>query len=76
MLVTVFKSLFTRWHDQRVTDALDVTGSLTDAQRSDLGFENPPLRPVSKFQDFELDAEGARQPSEALQYHLVRGFSS
>lgn len=51
-----------------------VVENLSDAQRDDLGFENPPLAAVSKFQGFELDAWVGKQSPDALQYYLLRGI--
>lgn len=58
----------------RVRNVSDLVASLTDEQRSDLGFENPPLAPVSRFQDYELDTMVAKQSPDAMQLWLTRGL--
>lgn len=57
----------------RVPGNTEVVGNFTEDQRDDLVYEKLPLAPVSKFDDFELDLWMAKQSSEALHYHLVRG---
>lgn len=58
----------------RRTHTRNIAAVLSDEQRSDLGIENPPLDPVSKFQGFELDLWVAKQCSDALQHDLLRGI--
>lgn len=61
---------------QRKIAKVDVVGSLTNAQREDLGYENPPLAAVSKFDGFELETWVTKQSPEALQYYLLRGIET
>lgn len=58
----------------RQPKVLNIAAALNDKQRSDLGIENPPLDPVSKFQGFELDLWIAKQSRDALQHELLRGI--
>ncbi len=58
----------------RRTRTGNIAAALSNQQRSDLGIENPPLDPVSKFQGFELDLWVAKQSSDALQHELLRGI--
>lgn len=52
----------------------NIAATLNDEQRSDLGIENPPLEPISKFQGFELGLWVAKHCPDALQHELLRGI--
>ena len=62
---------FRRSHQQHSSR---IASSFTNELRTDLGFENPPMRPISRFQGFENDAFLVKQSTEALQFHLTRGI--
>jgi hypothetical protein len=51
-----------------------IASSLSDQLRTDLGFENPRLQPISRFQGFEIETCIVKQSPEALQLHLTRGI--
>jgi hypothetical protein len=74
LCLSVLKAVAKSFQRSKRCSASEIATFLTDELRADLAFENPPLRPVSRFQGFEIETYIAKQSPEALQFQLTRGI--